>query len=106
MEEVGPDAAWPAMRKAARKLFRELGALRDAQVMDEWVKKLAPESDPFRTHLRAAFESKEPGLRENARPVAAKFDQKPWKRLHRTLRQRSRLVPPRSLPASCLSLNP
>src|SRR5229473_1875969 len=93
MEEVDPDPAWPAMRKAARKLFRELGALRDAQVMDEWVKKLAPESDPFRTHLRAAFESKEPGLRENARRVAAKFDQKSWKRLERTLRLRSRLVP-------------
>jgi len=104
MEEVDPDPAWPAMRKAARKLFRELGALRDAQVMDEWVKKLAPESDPFRTHLRAAFESKEPGLRENARRVAAKFDQKSWKRLERTLRLRSRLVPTGSLAAECLTL--
>src|SRR5216683_2102566 len=81
MEEVDPDPAWPAMRKAARKLFRELGVLRDAQVMDEWVRRLAPESDPFRSHLQAAFESKEPGLRENARRVAAKFDQKSWKRL-------------------------
>src|SRR6266849_3394852 len=104
MEEVDPDPAWPAMRKAARKLFRELGALRDAQVMDEWVKKLAPESDPFRTHLRAAFESKEPGLRENTRRVAAKFDQKSWKRLERTLRLRSRLVPTGSLAAECLTL--
>ena len=34
MEEVDPDAAWPAMRKLARKLFRSLGALRDAHVMD------------------------------------------------------------------------
>src|SRR6267143_1834395 len=44
MEEVDPDPAWPAMRKVARKLFRGLGALRDAQVMDEWVKKVAPET--------------------------------------------------------------
>src|SRR5713226_96542 len=65
MEEVDPDPAWPAMRKVARKLFRGLGALRDAQVMNEWVKKLAPESDPVRAHLQAAFESNEPKLQEN-----------------------------------------
>src|SRR5256884_421540 len=52
MEEIDPDPAWPAMRKAARKLFRTLGALRDAQVMNEWVKKLGPENDPVRAHLQ------------------------------------------------------
>src|SRR5580692_12558733 len=76
MEEVDPDPAWPAMRKAARKLFRSLGALRDAQVMDEWVKKLAPETDPVRTHLQSVFESTQPGLRESALRAAAKFDEK------------------------------
>src|SRR5216683_3416980 len=104
MEEVDPDPAWPAMRKVARKLFRGLGALRDAQVMDEWVKKLAPETDPVRAHLQAAFESNEPKLQENALRVAARFDQKSWKRLERTLRQRSRLVPIGSLAAECLAL--
>lgn len=104
MEEVDPDPAWPAMRKVARKLFRGLGALRDAQAMDEWVKKLAPETDPVRTHLQASFESGEPNLRENALRIAAKFDQKSWKRLERTLRQRSRLVPIGSLAAECLAL--
>ncbi len=104
MEEVDPDPAWPAMRKVARKLFRELGALRDAQVMDEWVRKLAPETDPLRTHLQTAFESRESGLRENALRVAAKFDQKSWKRLDRTLRHRARFVPVGSLAAECLAL--
>jgi len=104
MEEVDPDPAWPAMRKVARKLFRGLGALRDAQVMDEWVKKLVPETDPVRTHLQTAFESNEPSLRENALRVADKFDQKSWKRLERALRQRSRLVPAGSLAAECLAL--
>ena len=42
MEEVDPDPAWPTMRKAARKLFRSLGALRDAQILNEWVKKQHP----------------------------------------------------------------
>ena len=104
MEEVDPDPAWPAMRKVARKLFRGLGALRDAQVMDEWVKKLAPETDPVRTHLQTAFESNEPSLRENALRVVDKFDQKSWKRLERALGQRSRLVPAGSLAAECLAL--
>ena len=104
MEEVDPDPAWPAMRKVPRKLFRKLGALRDAQVMDEWVKKLAPETDPVRTHLQVSFESNEPHLRDNVLRVAAKFDLKSWKRLERTLRQRSRLVPVDSLAAECLAL--
>jgi CHAD domain-containing protein len=104
MEEVDPDAAWPAMRKVARKLFRKLGALRDAQVMNEWVKKLAPETDPVRIHLQASFESHAPNLKENALRAAAKFDQKTWKRLERTLRQRSRFVPIGSLAAECLAL--
>ena len=104
MEEVDPDPAWPAMRKVARKLFRGLGALRDAQVMNEWVKKLAPETDSVRMHLQTACESNEPKLRENALRVAGKFDQKHWRRLERALRQRSRLVPMGSLAAECLAL--
>src|SRR5438105_10504975 len=104
MEEIDPDPAWPAMRKAARKLFRTLGALRDAQVMNEWVKKLGPENDPVRAHLQASFESKEPALREAAVRIVAKFDQRSWRRMARVLRQRSRLVPAGSLAAECLGL--
>ena len=104
MEEVDPDPDWPAMRKVARKLFRGLGALRDAQVMAEWVMKLAQEADPLRAHLQAVFESNEPKLQANALRVAAKFDQKSWKRLARTLHQRTDLVPIASLAAECLAL--
>jgi CHAD domain-containing protein len=104
MEEIDLDPAWPAMRKAARKLFRSLGALRDAQVMNEWVKKLGPEADPVRAHLQASFEAKEPELRTSALRAAAKFDQRSWKRLARALRQRSRLAPAGSLAAECLAL--
>jgi CHAD domain-containing protein len=104
MEEIDPDPAWPAMRKAARKLFRALGALRDAQVMNEWVKKLAPETDPVRAHLQASFDAREPQLRDAVLRAASKFDPKLWRRLARSLRQRSRLVPAGSLAAECLTL--
>ena len=93
MEEIDPDPAWPAMRKAARKLFRALGALRDAQVMNAWVNKLGPENDPVRAHLQTSFESKEPELKQATLRAVAKFDQRSWGRLARALRQRSRLVP-------------
>ena len=103
IEEIDPDPAWPAMRKAARKLFRALGALRDAHVMEEWLRKLGPETDPVRAHLQAAFESKEPQLREEALHAVSKFDQRAWKHFARTLRKRSRLVPAGSLAAECLA---
>lgn len=104
MEEIDPDPAWPTMRKAARKLFRALGALRDTQVMQEWVKKLVPETDPVRSHLHAALQAAEPSLRQEALRIAAKFDHKSWRQMARTLRQRARLVPPGSLAAECVAL--
>src|ERR1700738_2018040 len=45
MEEVDPDASWVQMQKIGRKLFRSLGALRDLQVMKEWVKTLGHKND-------------------------------------------------------------
>jgi CHAD domain-containing protein len=104
MEEVDPHPAWHQTRKVARKLFRGLGALRDAQVMEDWVKHLGAESDALRAELLAMFEGKEQQLREEALYVAKRFDAKAWKRLSRTLRQRVRLVPPGSLVAECFAL--
>jgi CHAD domain-containing protein len=104
MEEVDPDPAWHGLREVVRKLFHSLGALRDSQVLNEWVKKLFPETDAVRAHLQATFESNEPVLRENALRAASKFDPKTWRRLERKLRQRARLVPPGSLAAECLTL--
>jgi CHAD domain-containing protein/HD superfamily phosphodiesterase len=40
---LDPDPNWKAMRKAGKRLFQRLGALRDVQVMMEWVEKLHPE---------------------------------------------------------------
>jgi CHAD domain-containing protein len=104
MEEVDPHPAWPELREMTRKLFRSLGALRDEQVMHDWVKTLAPETDSVGLHLLAALDSREPGLREMAKRGAAKFDLKAWRQLERVLRQRSRFVPAGSLAAGCVAL--
>ena len=104
MEEVDPDPAWPEMRKLGRKLFRQLGELRDTQVLEEWVTKLGGAGDAvgerLLTHLgEIEKEEREAGLR-----AAEKFEAKAWKEHERTLRRRARLVPVNGLAAQSLAL--
>ena len=93
IEEVDPDQAWRDMRRLGRKLFRQLGELRDTQVLEDWVKTLGQEADPIRQRLLGNLGARENELRAAAVRVANKFDQKAWKKLEGTLRGRARLVP-------------
>jgi CHAD domain-containing protein/HD superfamily phosphodiesterase len=43
MIAMDPDPDWKAMKKAGKKLFQSLGALRDVQVMMDWIEKLEKE---------------------------------------------------------------
>jgi len=43
MVAMDPDPAWKAMKKAGKQLFQRLGALRDVQIMMEWIEKLEGE---------------------------------------------------------------
>jgi CHAD domain-containing protein len=104
LQEVDPDPAWRELRQLPKKLFRRLGALRDAQVIDGWVKQLAPSDDPLRTKLHAEFAAKEPELREDVLKAVEKFDEKSWTHLERKVRRRVRLVPPSGLAAQCLAV--
>ena len=40
MMAMDPDREWKAMKKAGKALFQRLGALRDVQIMMEWIEKL------------------------------------------------------------------
>ncbi len=42
MMAMDPDRDWKAMKKAGKRLFQRLGALRDIQIMMEWIEKLSP----------------------------------------------------------------
>ena len=42
MMAMDPDHDWKAMKKAGKRLFQRLGALRDVQIMMEWIEKLHP----------------------------------------------------------------
>jgi CHAD domain-containing protein len=104
MQEVDPDAAWQDMRKLGRKLFRQLGELRDTQVLEEWTESLGPESDALRERLLMLFATKGKELQQLALKAVEKFDQKSWKKLERKLQRRSRFVLPDGLAAECLAL--
>jgi CHAD domain-containing protein/HD superfamily phosphodiesterase len=43
LNALDPDPNWRAMRKAGKRLFQGLGALRDIQIMMEWIEKLHPD---------------------------------------------------------------
>lgn len=103
-QEIDPDPAWAEMRRVPRKLFRRLGVLRDAQVMDDWVRHLALDGDILRPKLHTHFTENNADLRENALRSVERFDIKSWTRLEEKLRRRTRLVPPSSLTAQCLAV--
>lgn len=42
MIAMDPESDWKTMKKAGKRLFQRLGALRDVQIMVEWIEKLAP----------------------------------------------------------------
>jgi len=104
MEEVDPDAAWPEIRKIGRKLFRQLGELRDTQVLEEWVAKLGDEGAAVRQRLTAHLQKLEAEEKEAAVRAAGKFDAKAWKSFERVLGHRARVVAPNSLAAKSLAL--
>src|SRR5690348_2682020 len=60
---IDPDPEWKAMKKAGKSLFQSLGALRDVQVMMDWVEKLqaansdsvSPASDPQSANIEPSF---------------------------------------------------
>jgi CHAD domain-containing protein len=104
MEEVDPDPAWLEMRKLGKKLFHQLGELRDTQVLEEWTQKLGPESDPARERLLTTFATQEKEFQVAALKAVEKFNQKSWKKLERKLQRRARLVPTAGLAAECLAL--
>ena len=52
LSNVDPDKSLRTLKTDSRELFRSLGALRDVQVMLEWVQKLDPNDDPLKPRIR------------------------------------------------------
>lgn len=103
-EEVDPHPAWRDLRKTSRKLFRSLGVIRDSQVQEAWVLRLAGTDDDLRPQILYAVKAGRDRQERDAKKSAAKFDEKEWAKLAHTLRSRLKLIPADGPAAQCLAL--
>lgn len=92
-----PDKSLRAMKRASRRTFRSLGRLRDAQVIREWVKKLAPEGDALAARLLESLSQSEAAAKAEAVAALGDFDSDKWRRWSSELGARSRRIPADSL---------
>jgi CHAD domain-containing protein len=104
MQEIDPHPDWEELRGCAKKLFRSLGQLRDANVMAESLNKLHSEEDALKRQLLESLETDEQAARDTVQRHAVRFDEKRWKKLSQLLRARIRRVPPDGPAAHCLAL--
>jgi CHAD domain-containing protein len=104
LSEVNPDPGWRKLKKSTRKLFRALGELRDSHVKLEWIKKLAPASDPLRKLLTQSINARTAAQQEACQKALAKFDPKEWRRLSKKLSDRAQFFPPESVVYQRLAL--
>lgn len=86
---LDPDPSWKQMKRAGRELFRELGELRDAQVMEEWVNKIGTPGDPVASTLLGFLAFREAAHKQQAMRALEQFDRKQWKRWSRALPRRA-----------------
>jgi CHAD domain-containing protein len=104
LSEVNPDPGWRKLKKTTRKLFRALGELRDSHVKLEWIKKLAPASDPLRKLLVQSISERMAGQQETCQNAMAKFDPKEFRRLSKKLGDRAQFFPLESVVYQRLAL--
>ena len=104
VEEIDPHADWREMRDCARKLFRSIGDLRDAQIGQEWLHRLRPEADPLIVSLLGSLKQTQNSALAKALHLAQKFDEKRWAELAKALHARLRIIPADREAARCLAL--
>src|SRR5581483_11121576 len=85
---MDPDPEWKRMKKAGKRLFSRLGELRDVQVMEEWVQRLATPEDLEAQVLLRSFANREIQLKQEAASALGEFDRKQWKKWSTTLPRR------------------
>ena len=93
LSEVNPDRGWRELKKRSRKLFHALGALRDTQVEQEWLKRLSAPGDPVRKHTLKVLAGAQKEHRVNARRALADFDRKGWRKSVERLRGKAQFFP-------------
>lgn len=89
MMAMDPNRDWKDMKKAGRQLFQRLGALRDVQIMMEWIEKLGFENEANTPSAAPDIQpSSDSGLSATASENAATPTDSPARSLLRTLKTR------------------
>ena len=125
MMAMDPDREWKAMKKAGKRLFQRLGALRDVQIMMEWIEKLHPgpieaaamvvfpetsadgdsaggggsatlNPDPPAHALLQILQGREIEQKREARGALEEFDRKEWRQWSTSLPVRAARIRPGS----------
>jgi CHAD domain-containing protein len=79
MRGLDPGSDWKPMRKAGRRIFSRLGALRDTQVLSEWVEKLGSADEPSTGVLLESLKKRNEKDRADAQDAVKEFDRRQWK---------------------------
>ncbi|MFZ3331080.1 MAG: CHAD domain-containing protein [Candidatus Acidiferrales bacterium] len=104
LSEVNPDRGWRKLKKDSRELFRALGALRDTQVEQEWLKKLSAGDDPVRKHLLKTLEQAQTKQQKEAEKALDDFDRKNWRKWSQKLDDKAKFFPMESVVFQRLAL--
>ena len=104
LSNVDPDKSLRALKTDSRDLFRSLGALRDVQVMLEWVQKLDPNDDPLKPRIREILSQEQEASKSDAATALGEFDVRRWRKWSRELSEKSRRIPAGSLVFEHLAL--
>jgi exopolyphosphatase/guanosine-5'-triphosphate,3'-diphosphate pyrophosphatase len=116
---LDPDPDWKAMKKAGKSLFQRLGALRDVQVMEEWIEKVeqsrgepdassalptseqiagagpdesiphSDSADPAAQALLKILSARENEQKQEAHTALEEFDRKQWRQWSKSLPARA-----------------
>src|SRR5262252_3184077 len=102
--EIDPHPDWQELRGCVRKVFRSMGELRDAQIMEAWLRDLRPHDDPLKSRLIEALQCGQEAAQAKALHLASRFDEKRWTELARVLHARLKKIPADGDAARCLAL--
>jgi CHAD domain-containing protein len=92
LSECDPHPDWKKMKRAAKKLLKNLGELRDSQVLLEWLGKLEVAKDGLGEALKMSVEQEQKHLKAAALKALADFDQQKWEAWEESLAPRAALV--------------
>ena len=92
MMAIDPNSSWKDMKKAGKKLFQSLGALRDMHVMQDWIEKLGDPEDPVTIRLLDHVHAREAEAKQVAMHQLGQFDRKQWRQWSKSLPRRAARV--------------